>query len=86
MVYYNGSQETYKRLSSGRFQDNGAVMKLCDIVITNPPFSDSMASELISMAKKYGKHVIIVGPNTIASQKEMFELIKNNQLNMGYRS
>lgn len=84
LAYFNGSQETYKRLSSGRFQDNGAVMKLCDIVITNPPFSDSMASELISMAKKYGKHVIIVGPNTIASQKEMFELIKNNQLNMGY--
>lgn len=37
------------------------------------PFSDSMATELIRMAKKYGKHVIIVGPNTIASQKEMFD-------------
>ena len=62
------------------------VVLITGIVVINSTFSDSMASELISMAKKYGKHVIIVGPNTIASQKEMFELIKNNQLNMGYRS
>lgn len=86
MFFYNGSQETSQPINSGRFQDNAEIMKRCDIVITNPPFSNSMASELIKMARSFGKHVIMVGPNTIANQKEMFELIKNGQLNMGYTS
>ena len=86
MFFFNGSQEKSMPISSGRFQDNAEIMKRCDIVITNPPFSNSMASELIKMAKSYGKHVIMVGPSTIANQKEMFELIKNGQLNMGYTS
>lgn len=86
MFFFNGSQEMSQPISSGRFQDNAEIMKRCDIVITNPPFSNSMASELIKMAKSFGKHVIMVGPNTIANQKEMFELIKNGQLNMGYTS
>lgn len=84
MFFFNGSQETSQPISSGRFQDNGEIMKRCDIVITNPPFSNSMASELVKMAQSYGKHVIMVGPLSMAYQKEMFELIKNNQLNMGY--
>lgn len=84
MFFFNGSQETSQPISSGRFQDNGEIMKKCDIVITNPPFSNSMASELVKMAQSYGKHVIMVGPLSMAYQKEMFELIKNNQLNMGY--
>ena len=86
MFFFNGSQETSQPISSGRFQDNAEIMKRCDIVITNPPFSNSMASELIKMARNFGKHVIMVGPNTIANQKEMFELIKKGQLNMGYTS
>ena len=84
MFFFNGSQEMSQPISSGRFQDNGEIMKRCDIVITNPPFSNSMASELVKMAQSYGKHVIMVGPLSMAYQKEMFELIKNNQLNMGY--
>lgn len=84
MFFFNGSQEVSQPISSGRFQDNADIMRGCDIVITNPPFSNSMASELIKMARSFGKHVIMVGPNTIANQKEMFELIKNGQLNMGY--
>ena len=86
MFFFNGSQEISKPIDSGRFQDNAEIMKRCDIVITNPPFSNSMGSELIKMAKSFGKNVIMVGPNTIANQKEMFELIKNGQLNMGYTS
>lgn len=84
MFFYNGSQEYSQSITSGRFQDNGEIMKRCDIVITNPPFSNSMASQLIKMARNFGKHIIMVGPNTIANQKEMFDLIKNGQLNMGY--
>ena len=86
MFYFNGNSEVSKVIKSGRFQDNAQIMKKCDVVVTNPPFSDSMASELITMARKMGKHVIIVGPNTIANQKEMFNLIKNGDLNMGYTS
>lgn len=84
MFFFDGSREMNRPISSGRFQDNGEIMKMCDVVITNPPFSNSMASELIRMAKRFGKHVIMVGPNTIANQREMFELIRNGQLNMGY--
>ena len=86
MYFYNGQQEVSKPISSGRFQDNEDIMRGCDIIITNPPFSNSMASELIQMARRNGKYIIMVGPNSIANQKEMFELIKNNQLNMGYTS
>ncbi len=84
VFFFDGSREMSRPIASGKFQDNEGIMKKCDIVITNPPFSKSMASELIKIARKLGKHVIIVGPNTMANQKEMFDLIKNGQLNMGY--
>ena len=86
VYFYNGQVQTVKPIKSGKFQDNVKYLKRCDIVITNPPFSNSMSSELIRMARRYGKHVIIVGPLTLALQKEMFELIKNGQLNAGYTS
>ena len=84
LYFYDGSRTRSRMIKSGRFQDNARIMKKCDVVVTNPPFSNSMAPELINMARRLGKHVIMVGPNTIANQKEMFELIKNGQLNMGY--
>ena len=86
MFFFNGSQESAKAIRSGRFQDNAAIMRMCDIVVTNPPFKNSMASELVKMARGLGKHVIMVGPLSLAYQKDMFQLIKNNQLNMGYTS
>lgn len=86
MYFFDGSREVSKAISSGRFQDNVGILKKCDVIITNPPFSNSMPVELIKMARKYGKHVIIVGPLSMAYQKEAFEMIKNNQLNMGYTS
>ncbi len=86
VYYFDGATEKSSTIQSGRFQDNAFILKKCDIIITNPPFSNSMASELIRMAQQYGKHLIIVGPNTIANQKDMFDMIKNNQLNMGYTS
>lgn len=84
LYIFNGSQEKSFPIQSGRFQDNARIMQRCDIVITNPPFSDGMPKELVNMARQMGKHIIMVGPLSMAYQNEMFELIKNGQLNMGY--
>lgn len=86
IIYCNCDRPTvsnFYKFFKNNFNDLG-LKGLYASYYDDNPFSDSMATELIRMAKKYGKHVIIVGPNTIASQKEMFDMIKNNQLNMGY--
>lgn len=54
------------------------LLKECDVVVTNPPFS--LFREYIAQLMKYGKKFIILGNMNAITYKEIFPYIKNNEL------
>lgn len=58
------------------------IMKGCDVVITNPPFS--RFRDFINQIISLGKHFIIIGPDDAITYKEVFPLILNNRVWLGY--
>ena len=57
------------------------LLKQADIVVTNPPFS--LFREYVAQLIKYDKKFLIIGNVNAVSYKEIFPLIKNNQLWIG---
>lgn len=57
------------------------LLKQADIVVTNPPFS--LFREYVAQLIKYDKKFLIIGNVNALSYKEIFPLIKNNQLWIG---
>jgi hypothetical protein len=59
-----------------------ALLREADIVVTNPPFSlfRDYVEQLIAHDKKF----IIIGHQNAITYKEIFKLIKDNQLWLGY--
>lgn len=57
------------------------LLKEADIVVTNPPFS--LFREYVAQLMKYEKKFLIVGNQNAISYKEIFALIKANQLWLG---
>ncbi len=60
------------------------ILKEADIVVTNPPFS--LFREYIAQLVEYNKKFIILGNNNAITYKEIFPLIKENRLWLGYNS
>lgn len=58
------------------------LLKEADIVVTNPPFS--LFREYVAQLIEYGKKFVIVGHQNAISYKEIFKLIKENKLWLGY--
>ena len=58
------------------------ILKQADIVVTNPPFS--LFREFISQLVEYDKQFIVIGNVNAITYKEIFPLIKENKLWMGY--
>ena len=58
------------------------ILKECDVVVTNPPFS--LFREFVDMLVTYGKKFLIVGSMNAISYKEIFPLIKENKLWLGF--
>lgn len=54
------------------------LLKQADIVVTNPPFS--LFREFVSQLIKYNKEFIILGNMNAVTTKEIFPLIKANQM------
>ena len=54
------------------------LLKECDVVITNPPFS--LFREYVAQLMEYGKKFIILGNMNAITYKEIFPYIKNNEL------
>lgn len=57
------------------------LLEESDIVCTNPPFS--LFREFVSVLTKYNKKFIIIGNVNAISYKEIFSLIKKNELWLG---
>lgn len=60
------------------------ILKEADIVITNPPFS--LFRDYIAQLMEYQKDFIIIGNQNAITFKEIFPLIMNNKIWLGYNS
>ena len=58
------------------------LLKQADIVVTNPPFS--LFREYVSQLIKYEKKFLIIGHQNAITYKEIFSLIKQNRVWLGY--
>ena len=58
------------------------LLKEADIVVTNPPFS--LFREYVAQLIEYDMKFIIIGHQNAISYKEIFPLIQNNQIWLGY--
>ena len=58
------------------------LLKQADIVVTNPPFS--LFREYVAQLIEYDKKFIIVGHQNAITYKEIFALIKENKLWLGF--
>ena len=65
-----------------RSQECIELLKQADIVVTNPPFS--LFREYIAQLMRYNKKFIIVGHQNALKYKEVFPLIKENKIWLGY--
>ena len=59
-----------------------AIMNECDIVCTNPPFS--LFREFVDTILKANKKFLIIGNKNAFTYKEIFKLIKENKIWVGY--
>ena len=60
------------------------ILKECDIVCTNPPFS--LFREFIDLILKHQKQFLIIGNKNAYAYKEIFSLIKNNVIWTGFNA
>ena len=58
-----------------------ALLKVADIVVTNPPFS--LFREYVTLLEKHGKKFLIIGNQNAITYREIFPLIKDNKLWLG---
>lgn len=58
------------------------ILKECDIVCTNPPFS--MFREFVDVLTTHNKNFLILGNNNALSYQNIFTLIKHNKMWCGY--
>lgn len=60
------------------------LLEEADIVVTNPPFS--LFRDYVSTLISYKKQFIIIGSMNAIKYKEVFPLIKNNEMWLGHKS
>ena len=58
------------------------LLKEADIVVTNPPFS--LFREYVAQLMEYGKKFVIIGSLNAITYREIFPLLQNNQIWLGY--
>ena len=73
-------------LKTGDFRDPECIelLKQADIVVTNPPFA--LFREYIGQLVEYDKKFLVIGNQNGTSYKEIFPLLMNNKIWLGYNS
>jgi len=73
-----------KMISNGDFRSEECMelLKEADIVVTNPPFS--LFREYVAQLMGYNKKFLILGNQNAITYKEIFKLIQENKLWLGY--
>lgn len=75
--------KTLKQNGDFRSPECIKLLQESDIVVTNPPFS--LFREYIAQLMEYDKKFLIIGNINAITYKEVFPLIKNNQMWVGYK-
>jgi len=65
-----------------RSRESIELLKQADIIVTNPPFS--LFREYVAQLMEYDKKFIIIGHQNSITYKEIFKLIMDNKLWLGY--
>lgn len=79
-----GVRSELKQNGDFRSQECVELLKECDVVVTNPPFS--LFREFVAQLMIYDKKFIIIGSMNAITYKEIFPLLKDNQMWLGYMS
>ena len=95
MLEYNGDKnesnipdldeiEIHSLKGDGDFRSKECIelLKQADIVVTNPPFS--LFREYVSQLIEYDKKFIIIGHQNAIKYKEIFPLIRDNKIWLGF--
>ena len=71
---------------NGDFRSHECIelLKEADIVVTNPPFS--LFREYVAQLMKYEKKFLIIGNQNAITYKEIFPLIMQNKIWLGYKA
>lgn len=67
-----------------RSQECIEILKEADIVITNPPFS--LFRDYVAQLMEYGKKFLIIGNQNAITYKEVFYLLQQNKMWLGYNN
>lgn len=67
-----------------RSQECVELLKEADVVVTNPPFS--LFREYVAQLVEYNKKFIIIGNQNAITYKEIFPLIKDEKIWLGYKN
>ena len=84
---WDGETETKTMLEGDgdfRSEECTKILQESDIVITNPPFS--MFREFVKWLEDAGKKYLIIGNVNAITYKEIFPLIKENKMWLGYNT
>ena len=75
--------DTYFLKGNGSFDSDECkeIMRNCDIVVTNPPFS--LFRQFVEQIMTMGKKFLIIGNTNAISYKEIFPYLKDNKMWIG---
>jgi len=82
IIEENGGRHYLKEDGDFRSAESIEMLKEADIVVTNPPFS--LFREYVAQLIEYKKKFIIIGSKNAVTYKEIFSVIKENKVWMGY--
>ena len=60
------------------------LLKEADIIVTNPPFS--LFRDYVALLMQYNKQFAIIGNQNAITYREIFPLVKNNKIWLGYNN
>ena len=83
-LFRNGENTIERMQGNGDFRSAECLELLdeADIVVTNPPFS--LWREYVSLLVEHGKRFIIIGSQNAITYKEVFKLLQDNRMWLGY--
>jgi hypothetical protein len=75
-----------KLSGDGDFRSDESIelLQQADIVVTNPPFS--LCREYVAQLVEHNKKFLIIGNHNAITYKEIFRLIKENKIWLGYKN
>lgn len=83
-ILIKNDKNVLTQLKTGDFRSEECkeLLREADIVVTNPPFS--LFREYVAQMMEFGKKFLIVGNQNAITYKEIFPLIKENKIWLGY--